>query len=141
MTQRIFIIVIIFLMIGCKTKQQTGQWNLNQTVGWKSVNPDDYAVIFIIWKQTTDDTSQISQKKRLDEVVLKELKTNRLGDQAENDEPRETDLHFVVSKDYKKAIAIIISVAKDFDVEQKVVVYKRDYASFDKWTDKIIYPK
>jgi len=128
-------------MIGCKTKQQTGQWNLNQTVGWKSVNPDDYAVIFIIWKQTTDDTSQISQKKRLDEVVLKELKTNRLGDQAENDEPRETDLHFVVSKDYKKAIAIIISVAKDFDVEQKVVVYKRDYASFDKWTDKIIYPK
>lgn len=139
--QRLFIILIIFLLTGCKTKQKTGQWNLNQTVGWKSVNPNDYTVLFIRWSQRTADSTQISQKKKLDEAVLTELKSNRLGDQAENDEPTETDLHFVVSKDYKKAVAVILSVAKSFNVEQKVAVYKRDYDSFDKWADKIVYPK
>ena len=141
MTQRIFIIVIVFLMIGCKAKDNSGQWNLNQTVGWQNVNPNDYTVLFIRWNQTTDDSTQISQKKKFDEAVLKELITNRLGDRAENDEPTETDSHFVVSKDYKKAIAVILSVAKSFDVEQKVTLYKRDYDSYDKWADKIVYPK
>jgi len=128
-------------MIGCKTKQKTGQWNLNETIGWESIMPDDYTVLLIRWNQTTGDSTQIIQKTKLDEAVLKELRTNRLGDQAENDKLTETDLHFIVSKDYKNALAVILAVAESFDLEQKVAVYERDYDSFDKWADKIVYPK
>ena len=141
LTQRISIILIIFLMTGCKTNQKTRQWNLNQTVGWKSLNPNDYTVLFIRWNQTTADSTQKSQKKELDTAVLKELKSKHLGDEVENDEPTETDLHFLVSKDYKNAMAIILSVLKSLNIEEKVTVYKRDYVSFDKWEDKIVYHK
>ena len=141
MTQRLFIILIIFLLTSCNNKQRSGEWNLNQTVGWKSINPNDYTVLLIRWSQTIADSTQISNKKKWDEAVLKELKSNHLGDEVENDQPTETDLHFMVSKDYKNALEIILSVAKDFGVEQKVTVYKRDYDSFSNWADTIVYPE
>ena len=128
-------------MTACKTTQKTRQWNLNQTVGWKSLNPNDYTVLFIRWNQTAADSTQKSQKKELDTAVLKELKSKRLGVEAENDEQTETDLHFLVSKDYKKAMTVILSVLKNLNIEEKVAVYKRDYVSFDKWEDKIVYHK
>jgi len=121
-------------------KKKTKQWNLNQTVGWKSHNPRDFAVLFIKVNQLATDSSHITEKRKLDEAVLKELKANRIGDQAENDEQSEMDLHFIVSKDYQKAIAAILSVAKSYSIEQQITVYKRAYQSLNKWTDKVIYP-
>ena len=121
------------------TKQGTKQWNLNQTVNWKSVNPDDFTILFIKTNLFPATPIQIADKRKFDEAVLQELKTNRIGDQAENDEQSETDLHFIVSKDYKKAIAAILSVAKIYNMEQEITVYKRDYLPYDKWTDKVVY--
>ena len=100
----------------------------------------DFAVLFIKVNQLATDSSHITEKRKLDEAVLKELKANRIGDQAENDEQSEMDLHFIVSKDYQKAIAAILSVAKSYRIEQQITVYKRAYQSLNKWTDKVIYP-
>lgn len=86
------------------------------------------------------DPGQLGAKRRFDAAVLKALRANRIGEQAENDEERETDLHFVVSKDYRKAMATILNVAKTYKREHQITVYQRDYQSFDKWTDKVVYP-
>lgn len=137
MIKSLTIFLITFLLTACKIKQ----WNLNQSVGWKSETPNDYTVLFIKWNQTVFDSTQISLKKKLDEAVLKELKSKLLGEQAENDDPAERDLLFVVSRDYKKALAVILSVTETFDLKQKVTAYQRDYKSFDKWVDRILYPE
>ena len=141
MAQRLFIVLIIFLMAACNTDKSPGQWNLNKTVGWESVNPDDYSILIIKWNHPSADSSQISQKKKLDQEVLKELTSKHLGKQTEIDEPIETDLHFAVSKDFKEALVVILSIAKNLNVEQKIIVYERDYDSFEKWVDRIVYPK
>ena len=122
------------------SKQETKQWNLNQTVGWNGANPDDFTVLFIKSNQMSATSNHIAGKRKFDEAVLQELKTNRIGDQAEKDEQGETDFHFIVSKDYQKAIAVILSVAKNYNIEQHITVYKRDYQSYDKWADKVVYP-
>jgi hypothetical protein len=87
------------------------------------------------------DANHIKEKRKFDEEVIRELKTNKLGDQVENDEDRETDVHFIVVKEYQEAISAILSAAKAFHIEQQITVYKRKYQSFDKWTDKIVYPE
>lgn len=120
--------------------QETTQWNLNQTVRWKSANPDDFTVLFIKSNKLAATSTDIAAKRKFDEAVLQELKTKRIGNQAENDEQSETDFHFIVSKDYQKAIAAILSVSKTYNMEQQITVYKRDYQSYDKWTDEVVYP-
>jgi hypothetical protein len=60
---------------------------------------------------------------------LQELRSNRIGDQADKDEQGEADFHFIVSKDYQKAVAAILLVAKRYKMEQQVTVYKREYRS------------
>ena len=122
------------------TKKERKQWNLNQTVDWKSANPDDFTVLFIKSNKLATTSNHIADKRKFDEAVLQELKTNRIGDQAENDEQSETDFHFIVSQDYQKAIAAILSVSKTYNMEQQITVYKREYQSYDKWTDKVVYP-
>jgi|GEM_PF-5871781 len=123
------------------TKKESKQWKLNQTIGWKSPNPDDFAVLFIKTDQWHATSDGIIEKRKFDEAVLQELKTNRLGDQAENDEQSKTDFCFIVSKDYHKVIDAIHSVAKTYKIEQQITVYKRDYQSYDKWIDKVVYPE
>ena len=127
-------------MIAGKIKFGTKEYNLNQTIGWKSDEPQEYEVLIIKSSQLSGKSDRIVDKKKFDEAVLHELQTNKIGDQAENDEQNETDIHFIVSKDYQKALAAILSVAKTYKIEQQITVYKRDYQSFDKWTDKVIYP-
>jgi hypothetical protein len=85
MTKSITILIIVLLATACKTKKETNQWNLNEGVGWKSENPNDYTVLWIKWNQPTTNSVQIRFKKKFDETVLKELKSNALGDQAAND--------------------------------------------------------
>lgn len=139
MTQSLMIFLIVFLLFACTNKQETKQWNLNQSIGWEGENPDDYTVLLIKWTQAVDSSGQISEKKAFDEAVLKELRSSQLGDQAENDDQSETDLYFVVPKDYKKALTAILSVAKSCNVEKNVTIYRREYESFDQWTDKVVH--
>lgn len=47
---------------------------------------------------------------------------------------------FIVFKDYQQAISAIHTIAKAYKIDQKITVYKRDYQSHDKWTDKVVYP-
>ena len=136
MTRPPILFLIVLLLIACETKQ----WNLNQTIGWKSENPNDFSVLYVKWNRTTSDSSHLINKKKFDEAILKELKAKRLGNQAENDEKTETDIHFVVPKEYQNVIAIILSVAKTNDIEQNITVYRRDYKSYDKWTDVVVFP-
>jgi hypothetical protein len=140
MTQRLLIFLTVLLLIACETKQKRGQWNLNETLGWEPGNPDDFTVLFVKWNRIDGSSDHISDKKKFDEAVLKELQAKGIGNRAENDEKTETDLHFVVSKDYQKAIVIILSLAKTYSVEQQITVYQRDYQDLDKWTDKKVYP-
>lgn len=140
MTRPLLIFLIILLLTACLTKKGTKQLNLNQTIGWKSDNPNDYTVLFIKTNQLAANADHIPDKRKFDEAVLKELKANRIGDQAENDEQSEKDFHFIVSKDYQKAVATILSVAETYNMKQQITVYQRVYQSFDKWTDKVVYP-
>jgi hypothetical protein len=137
MTRLFLIFSIVMFLAACETKH----WNLNQTVGWKSVNPKDVIVLFIKWNDIATNANGINDKRKFDEAVIKELKIKKLGDRAENDEETETDLHFIVRKNYQKALTAILSVAKNYQIEQQIKVYQREYRSFDKWTDKIVYPQ
>ena len=69
------------------------------------------------------NSDHIANKRKLDEAVLKELKTNRIGDQAENGDQSQTDFHFIVSKDYDEGIHVILSVVKTYNMEQQVLSY------------------
>lgn len=141
MTRPPILFLVVLLLIACETKQKTKQWNLNQTIGWKSENPNDFTVLYVKWNRMASDSSHLINKKKFDEAILKELKAKRLGNQAENDEKTETDIHFVVPNEYQNVIAIIRSVAKTNDIEQNITVYLRDYKSYDKWTDVVVYPE
>jgi len=138
--KKLFIIILVaFLATACEIKHGTGQWNLNETVVWESENPDDYSVLFIKLSNENADSSELSNKNKLDEGVLRALKKNGLGDQAENDTSTETDMHFVVAKDYKNALSVILSVVDTFNIPKKVIVYRRDYTSLERWVDTVIY--
>jgi hypothetical protein len=137
MTRLFLIFSIVMFLTSCKNKQ----WNLNQTIDWKSVNPKNFTVLFVKWNEIATNAKGIKDKKNFDEAAIKELKIKKLDDQAENDDESETDLHFIVKKDYQKALAVILSVAKKYQIEQPIKVYQREYRSFDKWTDKIVYPE
>ena len=140
--KKLFIIILLaFSVIACEFKQGTGQWNLNKTMGCESENPDDYTIVFIKWIQEVADSNGFVDKRKLDDAVAKELRKNGLGDPAENDISTETDMHFVVSKDYKNALNVILSVVDTFNVKQKVIIYQRDYKTFRDWVDTVIYPE
>jgi hypothetical protein len=141
MTRLLLIFLIVSLLIACNTKVETKQWNLNQTIGWKRDNPNEFAILFTKADRLPTSIDQKADKRRFDEAVLQELKTNRIGDQTDNDEPSAADFHFVVDKDYRKAITAILLLAKTYKLQQHITVYKRDYHSEDKWTDKVVYPK
>ena len=136
MNKSLSIILITFLFTACKTKKR----NLNHSIGWESANPDDYTILIVKWNQISSDSSLLAYKSKFEEAVLKELKSNQLGEQAENDDQKTSDLILVVQKNYKKALETIITVSKSYNVEQKITVYQRDYNSYDKWEDRVVYP-
>ena len=141
MTRPLLIFLSILLLTSCLIKQRTKQWNLNDTLGWESLNPEDITILFIKLSQSPANSDHIANKRKLDEAILRELKTNRIGDQAENDEQSETDLHFIILKDYQKAVSIILSVAMTYNMDGQIKVYKREYQPNDKWADKVVYPE
>lgn len=133
------IFFIAFLLSACNTRQQSKQWNLNQSIGWKGKDSDDYTVLFIRFNQKVTDSNQIKKKKKMDETILNELKLKQLGNQVENDDQTDTDLHFIVSKDYNKALKVINAIVKSYNLEKDVTVYQRKYLSAEKWTDIILH--
>jgi hypothetical protein len=63
-----------------------------------------------------------------------------LGTKAENDLPSENEYHFVVGKNYQKAILKILEVAKYQGLQDQITVYKRNYQSEINWTNIVVYP-
>jgi hypothetical protein len=109
-------------------------------MGWKPLTPDDYSILFVKLKQVNGDTS-LQFKSILDAAILKSLREKHLGDQAENDEETETDLHFVVSKNDEKALTAIYLAGRQLRLEQHITIYRREYVSPEKWTDKLVSAK
>jgi hypothetical protein len=135
MTKALAILLSTFLLIACETKQ----WNLNKSIGWESINPEDYTVLFVRWDSGTIDLNQLNAKKQFDNRILEKLISSKLGDPAENDERTEIDMHFLVEKKYKKALRVIISFATTDNTARRLTVYQRHYDSFGKWYDKPIH--
>jgi len=133
------LILLLFISLAsCETKTETHQWNLNETIGWK---PDVVlTVLYVKWNGLQEDTILLQDKRALDSSILEALQNDRLGELAGNDSAAETDLHFVVAKDYKKALNAIVEVMKAHNVEQNVKVIRREYEADDTWKDKIVYP-
>ena len=139
MKHPVLILLLFISVASCETKTETHQWNLNETIGWK---PDvDLTVLYVKWNGLQQDTILLQDKRALDSSILEALQTDRLGELTGNDSAAETNLHFVVAKDYKKALKAIIEVAKAHNAEEKVEVIKRDYEADDKWKDKIVFPQ
>lgn len=136
MIKSVTICLLVFLITACGSKQG----NLNNTIGWKSIDTDDYTILFLKRNGlSSTDSSLLNAKRKLDNLILEKLRTNKLGDQAENDDQTETDLHFLVGKNYEKALTAIIFITRHYKIEQDLIIYQREYTSFDKWSDKVIY--
>ncbi|MBL7869453.1 MAG: hypothetical protein JNM71_15665 [Flavobacterium lindanitolerans] len=138
MNPAILLAIPILLLIACQSKQKNNYQNLNQAIGWDEANPYT-TVLFCKLNELNSDLSKSTTKRNFDEAVLQELRINKLGDQAENDGQTETDFHFIVQKDYQRAINTIISVAKIHKLEDRISIFIREYESPDNWTDKVVY--
>ena len=141
MKKLLFIILIAFLVNGCEIEYGTGQWNLNKSLGWKSKNLLDYTTLFIKFSEENADSSVLVNKKKLNAAIAEELLKNGLGDPVEYDISKETEMHFVVSKDYERALKVILSIVDTIDLKQKVIIYQRDCKTYRNWVDIVIYPK
>lgn len=138
MKPAILFAITISVMISCQSNQSNNYQNLNQAIGWDEPNPYT-TVLFCKLIELNSDFSNSTNKRKFDEAILQELRTNKLGDQAENDAQTETDFHFIVQKDYQQAINTIISVAKIHKLEDRISIFIREYESPDNWTDKVVY--
>jgi hypothetical protein len=140
MNQSLLKICFFLSLFACQGKGG-GQWNVNKTIGWESLSPADYTILFLKLNNAQADSLLELNKKELDTAIIKTLRQQKLGDQAENDEPTEMDLHFIVLKNNEKALYAILSVVKEFNLQQQITVYRRDYNSLGEWTDKVVFPK
>ena len=125
----------------CQIEYGTGQWNLNKSLAWKNKNLLDYTTLFIKFSEENADSSVLVNKKKLNAAIAEELLKNGLGDPVEYDISKETEMHFVVSKDYERALKVILSIVDTIDLKQKVIIYQRDYKTYRNWVDIVIYPK
>jgi hypothetical protein len=128
-------IVLLFLSLAsCRTKQ----WRLDQSINWKP--HVDLSVLYVRWRDVQQDTVLLQNKHSLDSSILDALERSRLGEIVENDSTSETERHFVVAKDYQKAVDTIVEVARMQSAEERIEVVKRAYETDDKWRDSIVYP-
>jgi hypothetical protein len=130
----------VLLISACTENESRYPKNLNQAIGWDKSIPEEYSVIYIKLDLIDSIQDKTIHKQQLDEAILRSLEINKLGTIAENDLPSENDFHFIVGKDYQKAILKIMEVAKYKGLKDHITIYKRDYKSEKNWTDKIIYP-
>src|SRR5687768_5881796 len=110
-------LLILFASL-CIASCDDGQWNLNKTIQWKA--EPEFSILILRWRDKHSGTSSLPVKRSLDSLVLEDLRSNQLGEEAEPDEAEETDLHFVVAKDYRKALLRIIEILKNKRLPDKV---------------------
>jgi hypothetical protein len=91
--------------------------------------------LFLKLATPSPDAATVSRKRRLDEAIIKKLLTANLGDQVENDEKNEPDLHFIVPKDYRDASQVISATVKEFGFQDEVILFQREYGRDGKWID------
>ena len=140
MSRSLVIIFVVLYFSACKGNGD-GQWNLNKSIGWKPDKPEDYAILFLKLNDTTTDSIGLSQKAALDETILNMLHQKGIGGRAENDEEIETDLHFVLPKNYTEGLKVMLAVVEDRGYQDRVTFWRRDYDSQGRWTDQIIMGK
>lgn len=97
--------------------------------------------MFLKLNANTADSTKLSQKEELDEKIATTLRKKGVGDQAADDEQSETDLHFVLPKNYDKALQVMLSVIKDYGYQDRVTFWRRDYDSLGRWSDQMIMRK
>lgn len=57
--------------------------------------------------------------------ILENLSSKQLGTQVENDDQRETDLHFMVlMDDQEKVEAMCVSLAQLYNADQQITIYE-----------------
>ena len=137
---KLLLLFTVLFISSCTESESRYPKNLNQAIGWDKPILEEYSIIYIKLELTDSIQDKTIHKKQLDEAILRSLETNKLGTLAENDFPVENDLHFIVGKDYQKAILKIREVAKYQGLIDHITIYKRNYKSEKNWTDKIIYP-
>ena len=135
----LLLFLLILFISACSENESRTPKNLNQAIGWDTPILDEYSIIYIKLNHIDSIKDRTILKKQLDEDILRSLEKSKLGTKAENDLQSEIDFHFVVDKDYKKAILKIQEVAENQGLTDHITVFKRDYQSENNWTDKIIY--
>ena len=121
-------------MTGCQTKQ----WNLNKSIGWDS-DDAQYNIVYTKLATNPRDSSLQLKKARLDSAILRFLEIKRLGDQAENEDSTDTNMHFVIVKDYNKTIDSIVTIARLQNMAGEINIVERLYKSSNSWADKTVY--
>jgi hypothetical protein len=137
---KLLLLFTVLFISSCTESESRYPKNLNQAIGWDKSIPEEYSIIYIKLDLIDSIQDKTILKKQLDEAILSSLHTYKLGTKAENDLPSENEYHFVVGKNYQKAILKIQEVANNQGLKDHITVYKRDYQSEKNWSDKIIYP-
>jgi hypothetical protein len=119
--------------MSCNRKNQ---WNINDTIGWKSPDPDDFVVLILREKVVQTDGQYGEEMKRLDSTLSRELTYRKLGEIVDARDEQYTELHYVVSKDFKPALEVIMETVSKFRIQ--VVVSKRKYHRDGSWTDELL---
>lgn len=132
MKQLLLLFQFSIYLFSCGTKQ----WNLNKSIGWDSDN--NFSCLLV-----TFDSSVSLNKAEIEDVdkkVLAALEQKGQGEITEQDSVSGIRPVYVVSKNYKSALKTISEVLKNEGMQDKCKVAKRTYTSFDKWTDKVVFP-
>ena len=112
------------------------QWNINSTVGWNSVNPEDFVVLILKQRGAQTNDHLGNEVKQLDSILSSELAHRKLGESVEVEDGQNTELQYVVSNDFKPALEVIMETVKNFGIQ--VVIVKRKYRRDGSWNDKIL---
>lgn len=136
----LLLFLLILFISACTERKSRTPRNLNQAIGWEETIQKEYSIIYIKLNHIDSIQDKTILKNQLDEEILSILEKSKLGTKAENDLPSENDYHFVVGKNYQKAILKILEVAKYQGLQDQITVYKRNYQSEINWTNIVVYP-
>ena len=123
-------------MVGCMSCNRNSQWNINSTVGWNSVNPEDFVVLILKQRGAQTNDHLGNEVKQLDSILSSELAHRKLGESVEVEDGQNTELQYVVSNDFKPALEVIMETVKNFGIQ--VVIVKRKYRRDGSWNDEIL---
>lgn len=111
---------------------------MNKSIGWDS-GDTQFNILYTKLATNPKDSSLQTRKAQLDSAILKYLEINQLGEQVENEDSTETNMHFVIVKNYDKTIDSIVTIAEMKNMARDIDLVERVYKSFNSWADKTVY--